>query len=79
MDLDADLEAMTVEDLLAYQQEATRLRLAANDAGRRAQAEIDRRSEERARQRAAEDAKFGAVAKPPAQQVFGTKEDSTDG
>lgn len=74
MDLDADLEAMGIEDLLAYQQEVTRLRLAALDAGRRAQAEIDRRAADRAAARAAEDEQFGAVRKPATQHLFGEPE-----
>lgn len=70
-DFNADVTEMETPVLLEYQQEMTRARLAANDAGRRAQAEIDRRAAERAEQRAAEDSEFGAVRKPPTQAVFG--------
>lgn len=71
VDLDANVVTMDLEELLEYQQAATRLRLAANEAGRRAQGELDRRAAQRAEERAAEDERLGAVRKPPAQQVFG--------
>lgn len=84
VDLNAPLPDLSDEDLVAYQQEVTRLRLDALDAGRRAQAELDVRAARRAARRAAEDEALGAVRKPPTQQVFGdstppAEEDRADG
>lgn len=76
VDFDADVSTMETVELLEYQQALTRTRLAANDAGRRVQVEIDRRSLERAAARAAEDAELGAVRKPPAQQVFAPSDET---
>jgi len=72
LDLDADTTTMANDDLLAYQQELTRTRLAVNGKAREVQAELDRRAIERAEQRRREDAELGAVTKPPTQDLFGT-------
>lgn len=79
IDLDQNVDEMATEDLLAYQQAVTRLRLDALDAGRRVQSEIDRRAEQRAAERAAEDEALGAVRKPPTQQAFGDPEEQMIG
>lgn len=70
VDLNADLEAMDVADLLAYQQELTRARKAVLDAQARAQAHIDYRASEIAARRAREDQLLGASGKPPAQELM---------
>lgn len=70
IDLEATFESMSDDELLEYQQTATRLRLDANAAGRRAQDELDARAAARAERRAEEDARLGAVTKPPTQRVF---------
>lgn len=78
VDFNANVASMEPSELLEYQQEVTRHRLAALAAGRRAQDEIDRRAEERAQQRAEEDAALGAVRKPPTQHLFGEDESEGD-
>ncbi len=71
MDLDRNLGQMTDGELLEYQQEVTRSRLAALEAGRAVQAELDDRAARRAERRAEEDARLGAVTKPSTQHMFG--------
>lgn len=74
MDLNADLGALSVAELLERQQELSRTRIEVNAAQRSTQAELDRRQREIADRRAAEDQLLGQVSKPPTQHLLGTPE-----
>lgn len=74
MDLNADLDAMGLEELLEHQQALTRHRLEVLDAQRRVQGMLDYRADEISRRRSAEDQLLGAAGKPPAQDLFATSE-----
>ena len=76
VDLAADVSNMPVQDLLEYQQELTRTRLAVLDAQRRAQAELDDRARRIAERRANEDQLLGATRR--AQSLFGEAEVADD-
>jgi len=71
VDLNADLDAMELDELLAHQQELTRARKAVLARQARVQGMLDYRADEIARRRAAEDQLLGAASKPPTQQLLG--------
>jgi len=72
MDLSIDITELPAAELVEYQQELTRTRLAINAKARDVQARLDQLAAERAEQRRLEDEQLGAVTKPPTQHLLGT-------
>lgn len=75
LDLDADVDSMPIADLLSYQQELTRFRLAVVSKAREVAAKLDEHAEAIEERRRGEAALLGQVNKPPTQYALGEPDD----